>query len=171
MHLLLALLFASPAHADTLWAGVPLAELAALGLGEADLHLEASGWRAPIPAQGAEGVGFVLCNIHPDLDAARADFAFQGGGASAGAASSMAQPPLALAPGVDAVGDLAEFLVFRDQNMVCVVRDRAGRAAERAAALRAALVVDGASEPADWRALDGDGQRVLWDGFGRRRVE
>ncbi len=154
----------SPALAgDDLWAGVPLDQLAALALGAADLHLDASGWRAPIPAEEGGRIGFVLCNIHPDLDTAKADFAFQ-----SGAASSVAQPPLALAPGVDAVGDLAEFLVFRDQNLVCAVRDHGGRAAERAADLRGALVAEGAAPQQEWRVIEADGLRVAWDGFGRR---
>lgn len=160
-HLLLALLSFGPVRADPTahWAGVPLAELPALGLGVPELDTFASGWRATLPEDG-----FVRLMQSASIEDARAVFAAQ-----ARNASTMALPPLAwpVPPGrdVQAVGDTAGFIVLRDGNVVLMVRDRRGQAGQVARALETALVTE--APPAEPVVLH-LGERVLrWDSCGR----
>ena len=159
--LLLALLLARPGLAEppAVWAGVPLTALPALGLGAPDLDTWASGWRATLPEDG-----FVRLMQRESVEEARALFSHQ-----IRTAATITPPPLAWAApadqDVEAAGDGVGFLVLRDRNVVLVVRDPRGQAAQVARALQAALVTEApTAAPVERRLPD----RVLrWDSCGR----
>jgi hypothetical protein len=151
---LIALLSAAPGDLPP-WAGVPLEQLPALALGEPSLHWLDSGWQAPL-----EGGGFVRVDLYASAQAALEAFEFQ-----RQAAFTVALPDAGL--DVPAAGDGVGALMVVDRNALITVRDPGERAGERAAAVRAALVVDdGAAQVV--RELEIDGLTVRWDGYGRR---
>ncbi|MFT4621521.1 MAG: hypothetical protein ACI8PZ_000173 [Myxococcota bacterium] len=147
----LLLLSASASAAD--WAGVPLTQLDALGLGAPTLSDVGHAWRAPLP----EG-GFVAVEVFADAEAAAAAFA-----ARRVTASNMEQPELAL--GDAAVGDLEGYLLVQDGNVLVRVRSLGGGAAVIAERIRGALV---ATPPAGvFRVTPtAEGER-RWDLVGR----
>ncbi len=141
------------------WAGIPLAGLAALGLGEPDLDLHRSGWRATLP----EG-GFVRMLYYPDLKAAQLAFSMQKLSSSTRVVSDFtwrATPDR----DVQAAGDTSGFLVLRDGNVVFVVRDHRERAGAVAEQLQAALV--GTAPEAEPVTRDLGDRVVQWDSCGR----
>ncbi len=153
--LLAALLWSGQASAsEPPWAGVPLAQLSALGLGEPSLDLVTSRWSA------ATGGGFVRMTVlETDADAAAA---FAG---EAATAATVALPPVEVLGADVAVGDPSSMLVLRSRNVVLVVRDVDGGALEVAGRLLSALQTDG--EPAVHATRTLDGRTLRWDGFGR----
>lgn len=154
----------SPLNA-TVWAGVPLEQLDALGLQNPVLDSYVSGWQA-----GIQTGGFVRATLHPTLDAARQDFAVQ-----AQAAATRIMEPFAstglLHDGieVEAVGDGKDILVFRDRNVVFVVRDLQGDALGFARRIQGALTSNAPQGVSQERKVAGS--TVLWDSCGWRRVE
>ncbi len=144
---------------ETPWAGIPLEQLPALGLGEPQLDAHRSAWRARLP----EG-GFVRLLWFPDDRQARLGFSFE-----KLSASTRSLPPLDWTHSpdrdVEAVGDTAGMIVLRDGNLVLVVRDHRERAGELAQALQAAMVTDAPqAEPIE---RDLGGRVARWDSCGR----
>lgn len=137
-----------------LWAGVPLAELAALGVGAPTLAHHTSAWRAPLEGGGIVDVAWFAT----EADAQRA------AGARVFSSAQHALPPL----GPDRWGSPGEILLVRDRNVVIFVRSQSGTADLAMTSLQGALVVD-ATGP-DWQTLTLDGQPMAWDATGRRRV-
>lgn len=155
--LLLSLLSAPVSAGEPMWAGVPLDDLPALELGAPTLNTQGSGWRAPL-----EGGGFVQVDIFEDAEAARAAFDFQ-----RVAAFSMPQPELDIGGAVPAVGDGAGAALFVDRNVVVLIRDDAGRATERCAAIRGALEIARELEQYAWEQQELGEQVLRWDRYGR----
>jgi hypothetical protein len=141
------------------WAGIPLAELSALGLEEPSLDAHRSAWRARLP----EG-GFVKLLYFPDDRQAKTGFSFE-----KLSASSRSLPPLEWAHSperdVEAVGDTAGMIIIRDGNLVLVVRDHRDRAGELTLSLQAAMVAEAPeAEPIE---RDLGGRVARWDACGR----
>ena len=150
--LLLGLLGSGLAHAGE-WAGVPVDQASALGLGAVTISEVGVGWRAPLPAGG-----FVAVEVFADAEAADAALTHR-----ATTASSMKQPELAL--GDRAVGDGDAYAVVRDDNVLIRVRALSGGAAAVVERVRAALV---AVAPAGVsRELQTDDGVRRWDMVGR----
>ncbi len=148
-----------PVVGQTPWAGIPLAELPALGLSEPQLDAHRSAWRAPLP----EG-GFVRLIFFPDDRQAKTGFAFEKLSASTRSLPAMDWPH---SPDRDiqAVGDAMGMVILRDGNLVLVVRDHRERAGELTQALQAAMVTQAPEAPPIERDL---GSRVArWDSCGR----
>lgn len=148
-----------PVVGVTPWAGIPLAELSTLGLGEPRLDAHRSAWKAPLP----EG-GFVKLIFFPDDRQAKTGFSFE---KLSAAARSL--PPLDWPHTPDrdiqAVGDTAGMLILRDGNLILVVRDHRERAGELTQSLQAAMVAEAPEGQTTERDL---GERVVrWDSVGR----
>jgi len=143
---------------EPLWAGVPLDELAQMGIQAPTLNDLDSGWRAPI-----EGGGFIQVDIFESVEAAREVFDFRR------VAAFQAQlPELDIGGDVPAVGDGHVAVLFVDRNVVVTIRDPSEQATVRAGLIREALDIDHAAQPYDTREVDGE--RVSWDNYGRRTI-
>lgn len=125
--LLLALCSSGLAQAGE-WAGVPVDQAPALGLGSVTVSEVGVGWRAPL----ATG-GFVAVEVFADAEAADAALTHR-----AATASNMAQPVLAV--GDRAVGDGEAYALVRDENVLIRVRALAGGATAVVERVRSALV-------------------------------
>lgn len=150
---------APPVVGATPWAGIPLAELPALGLEEPKLDAHRSAWRARLP----EG-GFVKLLYFPDDRQAKTGFSFE-----KLSAASRSLPPLEWTHSpdrdVEAVGDATGMLIIRDGNIVLVVRDHRDQAGELTQALQAAMVTEAPESESIERDLGGRVAR--WDSCGR----
>ncbi len=143
------------------WAGIPLASLPDLGLdmGEPELDLHRSGWRADLP----EG-GFIRLLHYPDVDQAKLGYSFQKLSSSTSGVSEIEWPTVE-GHEVQASGDTEGFTMLRDGNVVIIVRDHREQAGTIAQALQVALVDTAPEAALTERDL---GSRVLqWDSCGR----
>jgi hypothetical protein len=148
-----------PVVGETPWAGIPLAELPELGLGEPRLDAHRSAWRASLP----EG-GFVKLIIFPDDKQARTGFSFEKLSAATRSLPAL-EWPHSPDRDVEAVGDEAGMLILRDGNLIVVVRDHRERAGELTRALQAAFVPEAPEgEPIE---RDLGGRVARWDRCGR----
>ncbi len=148
-----------PVVGQTAWAGIPLASLPELGLGEPRLDVHRSAWKAPLP-QG----GFVKLIVFPDDRQARTGYSFE-----KLSASTRSLPPLDWTHSpdrdIEAVGDTAGMIIMRDGNLVLVVRDHSDGAGPLTQTLQAAMVSEAPIEGSIERDL---GDRVVhWDSVGR----
>ncbi len=148
-----------PVVGQTPWAGIPLAVLPELGLGEPRLDAHRSAWKAPLP----EG-GFVKLIFFPDDKQAKTGFSFE-----KLSAATRSLPPLEWPHSperdTDAVGDTAGMIIMRDGNLVLVVRHHGEGAGELTQALQGAMVAEASTDPVFERDL---GSRIArWDAVGR----
>ena len=127
--ILLSLVLCSSSALAGEWAGVPLADLAELGVDAPSLSEISDGWRAPLAAGG-----LVVVDLLPDEDAARAMFASRAETRTTRAAGS-------LALGDEAVGDGETYALVRYENVLVSVRAEsdASAVAERLRVLVGAL--------------------------------
>ena len=146
--LVLSLLFsASPARAETRFAGIPVATLAQLGLLEPTVLDHTDGWRAPIA-----GGGWVLHRWSPDESQARVDFSFL-------RSTVQSILPAVLVEGADEAWGDDGFVSARRGNVMVQVH------APGAPALAARLLAAESPESATAPSLSVPGGR---DEFGRR---
>jgi hypothetical protein len=148
-----------PVIGEVPWAGIPLAALPALGLGEPTLDAHRSAWRAPLP-QG----GFVRLMHYPDVRQAKLGFSMQKLSASTRALPSLTWEH-SPERDVEAVGDEAGMLVMRDGNVLLIVRDHGEQAGELARQLQAAMVAE--APEGDIQERDLGGRIARWDSCGR----
>jgi hypothetical protein len=144
---------ADPAVAP--WAGIPFADLAALGIGAPGLSATEPEWRALLGQSG-----LVRVRLEPDEAAAMEAF----DGLRRTAASLWPADSPASVAGDQVAGDADHGLLVRDRNVVLFVADPEGRADEVVAALRSKLVV---VPPAGTMVIDVAGQPVTVDAVGR----
>lgn len=158
----LAILFSEPAFADPqpIWAGIPLEDLSAMGVGSPTLDALEDAWQAPL------GVGgLVRVVIHPNVASARRDFRLQ-----SVAVATMPLKPYELPPLGDldrVVGDGETILLVHTRNVLIFVHDPALEADEVTKALFAHLAV-GPVDGVAYQDARINGRTVTWDQYGRR---
>jgi hypothetical protein len=144
------------------WAGVPLRQLGALGLGEPEVDAYGSGWQAPLLVGG-----FVRATLFSDAAAAHEGFVFQSGSLANVALTDFSKQRLLRGTAdVEAVGDGAQLLLVRDRNVVFAIRDHSGHALDVARSVQAALTRTVPEGWVDERTLSGESWR--WDACGWR---
>jgi hypothetical protein len=120
------------------WAGVRLDDPAALGLSKVVLMVGDDAWQGALD----DRAGFVRVWVSPDVDSARALFAFQ-----RQYSSTLALPDLAH-PGFDeAAGDGTNIAIARIGNVVILARDHAEHATARVDLVAKGLVRQAPAAP------------------------
>lgn len=153
---MIALLTTAAWAADPNWAGVPLADLPALGLAAPGFSAASPEWRA---AWGT--AGFVRVHLAPDVAAAEA--AFAGLRRTAGSLWPVDSP--AGVPGDQVAGDAELGLLVRDRNVVFYATNAAGGCDDLVAALRGRLVT---AAPPGTTTVELAGDTVVVDAVGRK---